>query len=126
MCWLIRKLYIIKCPEFLSKMKRMLYLETKIQIRVVRKLVSRIIHYLVSQIKSQDDSGKDEEKEASIKGELEIDKKIIIKIRTGHDKNLFATSVVKRDIMLLFIYLLLLLLLLLLLFYFTFYFFYFF
>ena len=84
-------------------MKRMLYLETKIQIRVVRKLVSRIIHYLASQIKSQDDFGKDEEKEASINGELEIDKKIIIKTRTRHDKNLFATSVVKRDIMLLFI-----------------------
>ena len=100
MCQLIRKLYIIKCPELLSKMKRLFYLETKFQIRVVRRLVSRVIHYLASQIKSQKDFGKDEEKEGSIKGELEIDKKIRIKIRPRHDERLCATSVVKGDIML--------------------------
>lgn len=80
-------------------MKRLLYLETKIQIRVVGRFVSRVIHYLTSQIKGQEDFGKDEEKEATIKGELEIDKKII-KIRSGHDERLCATSVVKGDIML--------------------------
>ena len=67
---------------------------------MVRRLVSQVIHYLASQIKSQEDFGRDEENEAFIKGELEIDKKIRIKIRLEHNERLFATSVVKRDIML--------------------------